>query len=112
MKTEQIAKVAHEANRAYCESLGDPSQQPWRNAPQWQRDSAVNGVKFHQKNPNAGDAASHENWMREKQSAGWVYGATKNEDRKTHPCLVTFAELPTDQQRKDSLFRATVHALS
>jgi len=47
MNVEQVARVAHEANRAYCESIGDTSQVRWEDAPQWQRDSALKGVQFH-----------------------------------------------------------------
>lgn len=47
MNTEQIARIAHETNRAYCESIGDNSQPPWQDAPDWQKLSAINGVKFH-----------------------------------------------------------------
>ena len=47
MLTAEIAKLCHEVNRAYCESLGDMSQPRWEDAPDWQRQSAINGVKFH-----------------------------------------------------------------
>lgn len=107
-----IARVAHESNKAYCESLGDFSQKPWLEAPEWQRLSAINGVEFHRTNPDAGDSASHDNWSAEKTRAGWVYGPEKDEALKTHPCLVPFDELPREQQLKDAPFRAVVHALA
>lgn len=107
-----IARVAHEVNRAYCQSQGDDSQPPWDQAPQWQKDSAINGVRFHIENPNAGPEASHENWLKEKQAAGWTFGLTKDPVAKTHPCCVPFEKLPRSQQTKDWLFRAVVHALS
>ena len=50
---EKIAKVCHEANRAYCEALGDYSQTTWEKAPDWQKESAINGVQFHLDNPGA-----------------------------------------------------------
>jgi hypothetical protein len=34
MTTTDIAKVCHETNRAYCETLGDNSQPPWEEAPE------------------------------------------------------------------------------
>lgn len=108
MTDEQIAEICHEANRAYCKALGDESQLPWATAPQWQRDSAVNGVRFHRAAPSATDAASHEHWLREKQRAGWTYGPVKDEAKKQHPCMVPFRELPPAQQRKDALFRKIV----
>jgi hypothetical protein len=108
----QIAQVAHEINRAYCQALGDQSQVPWIDAPVWQQTSAINGVLLHQTQPNAGPEASHEAWMAEKLATGWRYGPLKNPDTKEHPCLVPFAELPMEQQAKDYIFRMVVHQLT
>ena len=111
MDRESIARVCHEVNRAYCQALGDMSQPAWEDAPQWQKDSAMLGVDLHMNNPNAGPQASHESWMAQKIKDGWVFGSEKNPDRKEHPCLVLFNELPREQQAKDFIFRAVVHAL-
>jgi hypothetical protein len=110
MNHEHIARVAHEVNRAYCQALGDMSQPAWEDAPQWQKDSALLGVKLHTEK-NVGPEASHESWMAQKVAEGWVYGPEKNPDAKTHPCIVPFDMLPREQQAKDFLFRAVVHAL-
>lgn len=109
---ENLARVCHEANRAYCSALGDESQKPWEDAPQWQRDSAIDGVRFHLANPDASPSASHDQWLRHKVDAGWTRGPVKDEAAKQHPCIVPFTELPLEQQAKDVLFRATVHALA
>ena len=109
---EEIARVAHEVNRAYCAALGDTSQLPWNDAPQWQRDSAVLGVKLHTGQPNASAAASHESWMAQKVADGWVFGPEKRPDLKQHPCIVPFDALPREQQAKDFIFRGVVHALA
>lgn len=109
---EQIAEICHEANRQYCQALGDDSQKGWRYAPKWQKESTINGVQFHLNNPTAGPQASHENWLAEKEADGWVFGEEKDAKAKTHPCCVPFAELPQAQQAKDVLFRGTVHALA
>ncbi len=107
---EAIARVCHEGNRAHCVNLGDESQPEWKDAPDWQKASAMNGVAFHLLNPTAGPQASHESWLTEKVADGWVYGPTKDLRRKTHPCIVPFHHLPRGQQLKDCLFRAIVHA--
>lgn len=107
-----IAKVCHEANRALCAGLGDNSQLPWEEAPQWQRDSAVNGVRFNVENPDAPASASHDSWLEEKRLAGWKFGPVKDADLKEHPCYVPYEELPKEQQAKDHLFKATVAALA
>ena len=83
LSTAAIAKIAHEANRTYCESLGDFSQELWEDCLQWQRTSAMNGV----------------------------LAIEKGVDRKLHPCMVPFNELPAEQQMKDHLFFAIVTVL-
>lgn len=109
MNHELIAKVCHEANRAYCESIGDNSQPAWENAPDWQKDSAMNGVNFHL-NSNTTPEQSHENWMTQKEAEGWVYGPVKDPSKKEHPCMVPYNQLPAEQRSKDYIFRAIVHA--
>lgn len=111
MKLEDIAEVCHEVNKAYCEALGDRSQPHWSVAPDWQRESAVKGVRFHIQNPLAGPSASHESWMREKVENGWQFGFIKDPEKKLHPCIVKFEELPRAQQAKDFIFRTIVHSL-
>lgn len=106
----RIAKIAHEVNRQWCLYNGDDSQPTWEDAPDWQRSSAIAGVRFHVNNPNAGDSASHDAWMADKVADGWTFGPEKNPDAKTHPCIVPFEELPREQQFKDRLFRTIVHA--
>ena len=95
---ESIARVCHEANRAWCQILGDDSQPPWEDAPDWQRVSAMKGVKFHIGTPDAGPQGSHESWLKLKEETGWVYGAEKDPEAKTHPCIMPFDELPPEQQ--------------
>lgn len=111
MTHEDIARVAHEINRAYCQALGDHSQSEWDDAPEWQKESARKGVSLHLTDPNAGPAASHYAWMREKYLDDWEYGPVKDSIGKKHPCLVDFSELPKEQQAKDFLFRQVVHSL-
>ena len=109
---EQIAKTCHEVNKAFCESVGDLSQPSWENAPQWQKESAINGVNFHLSSPDSQPCDSHNNWTKEKIEAGWVYGDTKNPETKEHPCLVPYEQLPKDQQTKDALFIAVVRSFA
>lgn len=107
---DSIAHVCHEVNRAYCQALGDDSQVSWEQAPVWQRESARKGVDLHLMG-DFGPEASHISWMNQKADDGWVYGKVKDADAKTHPCMVPFDQLPRDQQAKDYIFRAIVHAL-
>ena len=106
-----IAKVCHQANKAWCETVGDNSQKDWAEAEQWQRDSAIKGVEFKLANPSAGKDAQHNAWMADKINDGWVFGEVKDAEKKTHPCIVPFEQLPEFQQKKDALFCAIVDAL-
>jgi hypothetical protein len=107
-----IAKVAHEVNRAYCLALGDDSQPKWEEAPDWQKESAIDGVTFHALNPDAEVSQTHTNWMKEKQESGWKYGPVKDPEKKEHPCMVPFEELPVEQKAKDYLFKAVVDTMA
>src|SRR4051812_15318849 len=108
MTVEAIAKVCHEANRAYCAAIGDTSQLPWEDAPQWQRDSAFMGVEHRLANPFAPASASHDSWLAVKEAEGWKYGPVKDADKKERPCFVPYDELPEAQKLKDHLFCAVV----
>lgn len=107
---EDVAEACHEINRAYCQAIGDDSQPSWDDAPEWQKSSAINGVKFHLANPDASPSASHESWLAQKTAEGWKYGAVKNPDLKEHPCFVPYSDLPKEQKAKDYLFKQTVHS--
>lgn len=111
MRIEEVAKVCHQANMAICECYEDLSQSPWDEAPEWQKESAINGVKFHLAHPEACAATSHENWMAEKERAGWKYGKDKNETTKEHPCMIAYHKLPKKQRVKDYVFRQIIESL-
>lgn len=111
MKREEIARVAHEINRAYCQSLGDDTQDGWDDSPEWQKESALAGVDMHLANPDATPEQSHESWLEQKIADGWAYGEVKDVIEKRHPCCVPYDQLPPEQKAKDYLFRAVVHTL-
>lgn len=108
VNVEFIARQCHEANRAYCQSLGDKSQPGWKDAPEWQKESAMSGVRLHLTS-NISPAESHYHWMKHKLADGWTYGPVKDADKKQHPCLVVYDDLPQEQRTKDYIFRAIVH---
>jgi hypothetical protein len=109
---ELIARVCHEANRAYALATGESPtlvHPSWTEAPEEIRESARVGVA------HALDGATpeqlHESWCVSKRAAGWVYGAVRDNVAKVHPCLVPYAALPIAQQKKDALFSGIVAAL-
>lgn len=106
-----IASVCHEANRAYCASLGDHSQPSWDDAPALQKESAFNGVLKIASHEITRPEQQHESWSAQKLAEGWVYGPVKDAEAKTHHCLVPFKDLPPEQQTKDVLFFSIARAL-
>ena len=111
MNIEDIARICHEANRAYCKAFGDDSHLPWDSAPQWQRESAIMGVQAHMHAGGLDPEQSHNSWLAEKQRNGWVYGPVKDAEKKEHPCCVPYADLPVEQKAKDYIVGAIVAAV-
>lgn len=110
-RIEEIAKVAHNVNRAYCVATSDNSQFPWEDAEDWQKKSAINGVKFHLENKDVTPEQSHESWLAEKVREGWVYGPVKDVEKKEHPCMLPYSQLPRSQRVKDYLFKSVVDSM-
>lgn len=111
MSIEKIAQACHEVNRVFCFQNNDFSQPSWEDAPQWQKDSAIKGVEFVRDNPDAPPSSNHECWLAVKEAEGWVYGPVKDADKKEHPCMVPYDELPPVQRAKDTLFRTVALAM-
>ena len=106
-----IAKICHQANKAYCSCQLDNSQPEWDAAPTWQIESAIKGVEFCLDNPDAPASANHESWLKQKIDDGWKYGEVKSPETKEHPCCVPYEQLPEEQKAKDYLFKAIVEGL-
>ena len=112
MSPFEIAGVCHAANREITAIVGDvPVQEPWASVSADMQFSAVKGVEFALANPNATPEAQHEAWCDERRAQGWAYGPTKDVEKKLHPALKPYAELPEGTRRKDAVFRAIVGAL-
>lgn len=107
----QIAKVAHDANRSFCMTIGDPVPPTWEEASLEQRQSIMSGVAWRIANPYAAPGAQHESWRQSKIANGWKLGPKKDEATKEHPNLVPHTDLPLNQQLKDALFMSIVDAL-
>jgi 1,4-alpha-glucan branching enzyme len=83
MKLGLIAAIAYSINVAYCASMGD-EQLSWNDAPEGIKKGIEAGVEFHLNNPNTTPEQSHEEWLKDKEQNGWVYGETKDLANKTH----------------------------
>ena len=43
----------------------------------------------------------HEVWAAARLNEGWRYGAKRDDERKEHPCLVPYSELPESEKEYD-----------
>lgn len=111
MYLTNIARIAHEINRAICIGNGDHSQLPWDEAPEWQRASYIAGVEYKLNNIDATPEDLHEAWSKTRRADGWTFGPHKDEINKYHPCLIPYDQLPKAQQVKDYVFGELVRQL-
>lgn len=43
----------------------------------------------------------HEVWAQNRINDGWTYGSEREDNAKTHPCLVPYEELPESEKEYD-----------
>jgi hypothetical protein len=107
----QIARITHEANRVLQMATGEEVAPHWENAPVWMCASAMDGVRNIVFGEVSSPEQSHQNWMKHKEADGWTHGPVKDADKKQHPCMVPYAELPSVQRMKDWVFFTIVNVL-
>ena len=101
----RLVLAIHEANKEIQQQTGEFIPQLSEHLTK----SILDGVYFVLDNPNCTPEQQHNNWVHFKRADGWKYGPEKDFERKEHPCLVPYSELPEIQQRKDSVFRQTLN---
>lgn len=109
---EAVARVCHEAVRAHHECYRGPGDNPipaWEDAPDWQRESTIRGVRLALVSPSEG--VSHREWFDERWEQGWRCGPERDEEKKLNPAMVDFEELPRWQQEKDRIIIVLARAL-
>lgn len=107
-----IAAICHEFNRVICKAQGDHSQTTWDEAPEWQKQSAIDGVMVKLANPDTTPEQMHKHWVDHKLEEGWRRGDVKDVEKKLHPCMVPYVDLPVEQRIKDHVFSAVVELLA
>lgn len=100
----RLVLAIHEANKEIQQQTGEFIPQLSEHLTK----SILDGVYYVLDNPNCTPEQQHNNWCYFKRADGWRYGPEKDFERKEHPCLVPYSELPDVQQRKDSVFRQTL----
>ena len=108
---DQLAEIAHDANRSLQGLLGEEVSPPWDQLDDEMKASVRHGVRVVQESPLNGAQELHRQWSIVRKSQGWVYGPVKHAGKKTHPNLVDWERLPHLQRAKDQLFFGVVSSL-
>jgi len=111
-ETMRIARVVHEAVRAFQTASDQPPAPPWSRAPKWMKTATAEAIAYRLANPGAGPSAQHDQWMAEKIAAGWKRGKVKDGAKKTHPLLIPYGSLPLVERQKDALVAAVIDSLT
>jgi hypothetical protein len=126
---EKLARAIHE--RYYqrqhgVKPSGDPAMQPWetlredlKESNRQQADQIPEKLQAigYDIRPAAGDKTEkpwltkeklellarmeHDRWMAHKIAQGWTYGPVKDDNRRLHPCLLSWEELAEEEKEKD-----------
>lgn len=107
---EQIAEIAHEANRTFRRMIGEEPGPSWEDTPNHLRESTIAGVRTVEDDPYRTARQMHASWMQYKLNAGWKWGEVKDDVALTHPNICLYDQLPEEQRRKDLLFLGIVQA--
>jgi hypothetical protein len=97
---KMIAKVCHETNNAYRETIGEKPSPKWEETSDDQRNSMIDGVKNIIDGIITTPEKNHEAWIETKINQGW-----KKENESN---MIPFKDLPYCQQFKDHLFMSIV----
>ena len=106
-----IAQVVHAAMREYSAQIGEAVPPMWVNMPTDVQNVVMQGISIIRSTPNTTSLEIHDSWLKGMLGKGWTHGAKKCGDLRTHPCMVSYDELPEVQRVKDDLFRSIVLGL-
>lgn len=102
-----IASVAHSVQCGIDYAFGLPELHQWGlmgDGYKAQMKASVRAVLVHDKSPKS----LHGSWLSRLTQEGWVHGEVKDAEKKTHPLLVPFDELPIEWKLRLRQFRAAV----
>ena len=107
---EQIAQGIHVMNGLLQEWHQDPVPQPaWEHVPAAMRERVLALVRGYREGMTPREA--HERWVAAMAADGWRHGTVKDPAARTHPCMVSYGELPQCQRVKDEMSQAIVMVL-
>ncbi len=117
MRLETLAHVAHEATRP-LHAEGERGSQRWhdranegKHLPGWQKDDAFEKVKYQVEHPGCSAEDVHENFCALREKHGFKLGDGFSVEKKTHPGLVAWSDLPPASKQRHEVAHSVVESL-
>lgn len=105
------SSVVHEFGRTYATMNGIVVHPPFDELPEWQQD-AIKEQVFKVLNHQIGSPTqAHDSWVDNMYAEGWRYGAQLDHEKKEHPNICPWDELPEVERFKDVLFFTAVRTM-
>ncbi len=99
-----ICKLCHDANNELMVANGETPCGDWDTLDDHLKQMTRDSVSVIIDNPSITAEDIHNTWMDNKRRDGWVYGATKDANKKTHPLMIPFADMNAIDKSKDQSF--------
>jgi len=106
--TERRAILVYEGARMQAAAVDAPIiPEPWHQRDEAFRSQFLDVIAMMSGPDRKGSPEElHDDWVRAYEAMGWVYGAVRDRDAKTHPDMVPFGDLEAREQAKDAVFVA------
>lgn len=106
-----IAEICLNAVSVHAQAFGGTVPK-WNEALQEQQQQAVDEVLCYLNRPEATPYQLHGGWIQDMLDAGWSRGNEFSAERKLHPGLVPFVDLPAERQAEKLLVHELVRQLT
>lgn len=109
---DKVLAYVHELNRAIRVVNGQDAGSPLENMKEFEpakyagvRKAVEDGLY---RDLGLSPGMQHEKWVYSKLKDGWTYGPKEDREKKTHPCMAPFHELPFEERLKDVIFTVVI----
>jgi voltage-gated potassium channel Kch len=97
---EELPEEYREANRGQADDIARKIRRAgWEIMPMAEWDAPLFAITAGEMETLAEE--EHLRWMGERTASGWTFGETRDDERKRHPSLVPWADLPEAEKDKD-----------
>jgi len=111
-KTERAAEVVQEVVKTFSHFAKIEEVPSYKDLDPISRESLINSVAFITDNNITENKPIHDIWLEKMLKMGWTYGKDFDLEKKTHPSLVPFSNLPPEERAVDKLFRSVLKSIN